>query len=505
MPKSPNSPGKCTIIIFGATGDLTKRKLIPSLYHLYAEGKLDKSFSVLGVSRREMRDEDLRKNLKAGVKEFGKGEFDEKIWKTFSEGIFSTDVEYDDKDSYRRLKEKIEKIDTDRKTGGNRLFYLAIPPEAYGTVVTNIGEAGLHKKKKNSNWTRIIVEKPIGYDLSSAVELNNNIGEVFSEDEIFRIDHFLGKETVQNLLAFRFANGIFEPIWNRNYIDHVQITTAETVGVENRAGYYEKSGALRDMVQNHLLQVLAHIAMEAPARFDATTFRDEKVKVYDSIQPVRPTDVDGISVRAQYGRGKVNGKILPAYRNEKGVARNSKTETYVALKLVLDNWRWAGVPFFLRTGKRMAKRTTQVVLVFKQAPHQIFSSFEGLRGQEIESNVLIIRIQPDEGISLCFGAKVPGPGMAIKPVTMDFSYAESFDTKIADAYERLLLDAMLGDATLFARRDMVETCWEIINPFLEAWENSRVRKLPTYPSGSWGPKESIDFINKFGCCCWRED
>jgi glucose-6-phosphate 1-dehydrogenase len=501
--KTARTPEPCLMVIFGATGDLTKRKLIPALYHLYSAGVLHKNFSVLGISRGEISDGEFRNRMKDGVKEFGKGKFNAKHWKEFSEGLFSMSADYGNDESYRKLKEKAASIMDSRGITGNKLFYLAVPPEAYATIVGKIGEAGLHGSGSDGAWVRVIIEKPIGYDIESARNLNDRFGHVFNEDQIYRIDHFLGKETVQNLLVFRFANGIFEPIWNRNYIDHVQITAAEKVGVENRGGYYEKAGALRDMVQNHLLQVLAQIAMEPPARFDATAFRDEKVKVFQSVQAIKPKNVDRISVRAQYRSGTMDGKKVPGYRQEKGIAPDSMAETFVALKLTIDNWRWAGVPFFLRTGKRLAKRCTEVVLVFKQAPHQIFSSFTGLRENIIDSNILVLRIQPDEGISLRFGAKSPGQGMDVQPVTMDFNYDTSFDGAIADAYERLLLDAMYGDASLFARRDGVEACWGIINPILEAWEGSQAKILPVYDPGSWGPDEAHELLRR-DRCWWRE-
>jgi glucose-6-phosphate 1-dehydrogenase len=500
---SDRLPEPCVMIIFGATGDLTRRKLIPALFHLYSLDKLPKEFSVLGVSRKDMSDDVFRDTMKEGVEEFGREKPDEKKWENFAKILFSRQIAYDDPDSYHALADALDAVAKERNASGNRLFYLALPPSAYGTVVHNIDEAGLNKPARENEWVRIIVEKPIGYDLDSAVALNDRIAEAFAEEQVYRIDHFLGKETVQNLLVFRFANGIFEPVWNRNYIDHVQITAAETVGVEDRGGYYEKSGALRDMIQNHLLQVLAHTAMEPPARFDAHAFRDEKVKVFHAVQPIRTEDVERQVVRAQYGKGSIDGRKVAAYRDEEGIDRKSTTETYVALKLIIDNWRWSGVPFYLRTGKRMAEQKSEVVLVFKRAPHRIFSHFDGLAESGLDANVLAIRIQPNEGISLRFGAKKPGPGMQVQPVDMDFNYDSSFGGRLSDAYERLLLDALIGDAALFARRDAVEASWKILDPILDVWERSRVRKLPHYEAGSCGPREADELLERNGCW-WRE-
>jgi len=496
-------PEQCNLIIFGATGDLTKRKLIPALFEMYSEQMLPEKFNILGVTRGDMSDKDFRRRMKEANEEFGKRKSNSDSWEEFENHLHCCPIDYDERNSFENLKKTIESAESKYELPHNRLFYLSVPPSAYLPIVKQLGAVNLNIPPEENTWVRIIIEKPIGYDLESAKELNDEIGEYFTEDQVFRIDHFLGKETVQNLLAFRFANGIFEPIWNRNYIDHVQITAAETVGVEGRGGYYENSGALRDMIQNHLLQVFAHIAMEAPARFDADTFRDEKVKVFDSVKPISTDEVDNIAVRAQYSRGTLNGKEVPGYKEEDGVDKNSLTESYAALKLYVDNWRWAGVPFYLRTGKRMATQVSEVMLVFKQAPHQIFQSFGNIDGEELDANILAIRLQPDEGMSLRFGAKVPGQGMKIKPVTMEFDYETAFKAKLGDAYERLLLDAMQGDAALFARRDGVEASWRIIMPVLEAWNNSNEKKLPTYEAGSWGPKEAEELLFKDNCW-WRK-
>jgi len=496
-------PHPCTLVIFGATGDLTKRKLIPALYDMYSEQMLPENITILGVTRGSMRDKEFRQSMKEANKEFGSRKPKRGEWDKFEERLHCSPIDYDKRDSFENLKNTLDSIEKKYNIPGNRLFYLSVPPSAYLPIVNQLGSVSLNTPPDDNAWVRIIIEKPIGYDLESAKELNDKVGEVFDEQQIYRIDHFLGKETVQNLLAFRFANGIFEPIWNRNYIDHVQITAAEMVGVEGRGAYYEDSGALRDMIQNHLLQVLAHTAMEAPARFDADTFRDEKVKVFDSVKSISVDEVDNVSVRAQYGRGTLNGEEVPGYKEEEGVDKNSVTETYAALKLHVDNWRWAGVPFYLRTGKRMATRVSEVMLVFKQAPHQIFQSFGDIGDGDLDANILAIRLQPDEGISLRFGAKVPGQGMKIKPVMMEFDYESAFKAKLADAYERLLIDAMLGDAALFARRDGVEASWRIIMPVLEKWKNSDVNELPAYEAGSWGPKEAEELLFKDNCW-WRK-
>ncbi len=496
-------PEPCTLVIFGATGDLTKRKLIPALYEMYTQHMLPEKINILGVTRGDMSDNDFRRRMKEANEEFSKRKSNSDNWKDFEEHLHCCPINYDERNSFENLKMTIEAAEKKYDLPGNRLFYLSVPPSAYLPIVKQLGAVNLNTPPEEHTWVRIIIEKPIGYDLESAKDLNNKVGEYFAEDQIFRIDHFLGKETVQNLLAFRFANGIFEPIWNRHYIDHVQITAGETVGVEGRGGYYERSGALRDMIQNHLLQVFAHTAMEAPVRFDADAFRDEKVKVFESVKPISNEEVDTVAVRAQYIRGKIDGKEVPGYKEEEGVDKNSLTETYAALKLNINNWRWAGVPFYLRTGKRLPKRVSEVILVFKRIPHQIFQSDTGLRDGEIDANILAIRLQPDEGISLRFGAKVPGQGMKIKPVTMKFDYETTFNTKLAAAYERLLLDAMLGDAALFARHDGVEASWRILMPVLEAWKNEDVKELPAYEAGSWGPKEADELLKREGCW-WRE-
>ena len=498
-----HKPDPFSLIIFGATGDLTKRKLIPALFHLFSAKTLPENFFILGVSRGITTDQDFLHRMKKANDEFGSGSSNTDTWKKFEQRLYCCPIDYDKRDSFENLRKTLENIERDRQLPGNRLYYLSVPPSAYLPIIKKMGELRLNTQVSENSWTRIIIEKPIGYDLQTARELNDHVAEVFAENQVYRIDHFLGKETVQNLLAFRFANGIFEPIWNRRYIDHVQITAAETVGLEGRGGYYEKSGALRDMIQNHLLQVFAHTAMEAPARFDAKYFRDEKVKVFDSVRPIQPDEVKDIAVRAQYTGGKINDKEVPGYKEEDGVSEHSVTETYAAIKLMINNWRWAGVPFFLRTGKRLPRRVLELILVFKRIPHQIFQSHTHAGNGEIDANVLAIRLQPDESISLRFGAKVPGQGMKVQSVSMKFDYESTFRTKLADAYERLLLDAILGDASLFARRDGVEASWRILMPVIEAWENEKEMKLPEYKAGTWGPEEAEELLKRNGCW-WRD-
>src|SRR5581483_2018676 len=453
------------MVIFGATGDLMRRKLMPALYNLYREHLLPAGFSIVGVSRTQMSSEQFRAAMKKAIQEFDEeASHDESAWESFAEGLSYLTAQTDQPDHYRELAKELERVDHERGTGSNRLFYLAVPPSSILEIVRQLDAAKLARTPQG--WTRIIIEKPFGHDLDSARELNERIARVFDEDQIYRIDHYLGKETVQNLMVFRFANGIFEPIWNRRYVDNIQITAAETVGVENRAAYFEEAGELRDMVQNHLLQVMALTGMEPPTSIAADSIRAEKAKLLRSIVPVGP-NVDGCVVRGQYGPGWVEGVKVPGYREEPGVNPNSSTETFVALKLFVENWRWAGVPFYLRAGKRMPKRVTEVAIHFKSAPLMLF---EHTPLDQITPNQLIVRIQPDEGISLKFSAKVPGPAIHIRPVTMDFRYASSFGVATADAYERLLLDCMLGDPTLFADREGVEAAWALVTPILRAWQ-----------------------------------
>ncbi|MFL6514872.1 MAG: glucose-6-phosphate dehydrogenase [Chthoniobacterales bacterium] len=490
-------PQPCSIVIFGATGDLTHRKLIPALYNLVADGELPPAVAVVGVARRDKNDEGFRKELEESVRKFSRQNVRDEIWKTFSQSISYHRTEFHDLKGYESLAERLQQIDKERGTRGNRLFYLAVAPEQFDDIVANIKTAGLNRAPEGS-WARVIVEKPFGTDLASARELNRIVSNSFAEDQTYRIDHFLGKETAQNILVLRFANAIFEPLWNTRYIDHVQITAAETLGVEGRAGYYDKSGALRDMVQNHLLQLLCLIAMEAPTDLAADSIRDEKVKVVRSLRRMAGDAVIENVVRGQYAAGAINGKPVAAYRDEQGVDPKSNIETYVALRLRIDDWRWADVPVYLRVGKRLPKSGTEISVHFKKAPPVLFNK----ETTTLDQNVLVIRIQPDEGISLRMQAKIPGTSLRIEPVKMDFHYGTSFGKPSPEAYERLLLDAMSGDATLFARRDEVEEAWAFIDPIEEAWKSQGEKGLHFYSAGSWGPEEADELLSREGRA-WR--
>lgn len=486
----------CAVVIFGASGDLTKRKLVPALYHLAQNRLLPAEIAVIGVARRATSDEDFRENMRSSVIEFSGGEeLDEPVWESFAKGLYYVAGEFGDPETYRKLAERLEHVDRERGTSGNRVFYLSTAPSAFTQIVHKLGDAGL-VKQEGGQWRRVIIEKPIGQSLESAIELNRSVSEVLDESQIYRIDHYLGKETVQNLLAFRFANGIFEPLWNRNYIDNVQITNAEAVGVEGRGSYYEGTGVVRDMIQNHVFQVLSNFVMEPPVNLSPDSVRDEKIKVMEAVKPITHDMVSHVAVRGQYGPGHIGGKSVPGYRQEEGVAPDSPTETFAAIKLEFDNWRWAGVPFYIRSGKRLARRVTEIAIQFKDAPHRLFG--ERVAGQ-IEPNVLIVRIQPNEGITLRFDAKVPGQTTTIRGVNMDFRYGSSFGARLAEAYERLILDCILGDSTLYARRDMTERGWEIVTPILERWaEEPPGDMFPNYEAGSWGPKASDDLLAREG-------
>ncbi|MCA9664342.1 MAG: glucose-6-phosphate dehydrogenase [Myxococcales bacterium] len=488
----------CTIVIFGASGDLTKRKLMPGLYSLYQQNLLGGACAIVGASRTKYSHEDFRQEMKEAVAEHGHGGLgDEAQWNTFAESLFYNPTDgRSEPQSFDALAALLEKIDGERGTGGNRLFYLSTPPSLYTPIARDLARVGLNRRgrDKGAGWTRIIVEKPFGHDLESAKQLNVDLLEHFSENQVYRIDHYLGKETVQNINVLRFANGIFEPLWDRRYIDHVQITASENLGVGSRGGYYEGAGALRDMLKNHLLQVLALVAMEPPSSLDAAGVRDEKSKVLRAVRRIPADQVDDYAARGQYAKGSVNGQPVNGYRDETGVDAESNTETYAALKLYVDNWRWADVPFYLRSGKRMPKRVTEVAIQFRRVPHDLF------RGQQLESNTLILRLQPDEGITLRFGAKVPGQAVQIRPVSMEFQYGTSFGKRSPEAYERLLLDAMLGDSTLFARGDFVELSWELVTPVIDYWA-AHVADFPNYAAGSWGPKVSDDLVE--GDDHWR--
>lgn len=484
------TPDPCILVIFGASGDLTKRKLFPALYSLAFRRLLPERFAVVGTARTEETDEEFKARMKEAVQEFGRDEFRDDVWDTLADGMRYVATDFADEAGEDRLAEVLNELDEERNTGGNRVYYLAIPPSVFGTVVRALGE-----RRSTKGWTRLIVEKPFGHDLSSARELNSAIEEHFEENEVFRIDHYLGKETVQNMLALRFANGIFEPIWNRQFVDHVQITVAESMGIEGRADYYDKAGAIRDIFQNHLLQLLAITAMEPPIDFTADSVRNEKVKVLRAMHTPGPKSV----VRGQYGRGFVEGEEVRGYREEEGVDHSSVTETYVAAKLYVDNWRWADTPFYVRMGKRLPRRETTIAIEFKRAPHP---PFEELAAEGLRPNVLLVHVQPDEGVSLAIGAKVPGQGMTIRTVHMDFLYGGAFRMGLPEAYERLILDAMIGDATLFTRIDEVEEQWSLVDTIVAAWSRDRPA-FPNYAAGTWGPPSADDLLARDGRA-WRK-
>jgi glucose-6-phosphate 1-dehydrogenase len=485
-------PEPCLMVIFGASGDLTKRKLIPAIFDLAREGLLPAGFAIVGAARTEMSDAGFRSYLHEAMKEFGHlRDSESTLWESFASGLYYHTMDPGKADQYGELRKRIRLLDTERNTNGNFLFYLSTPPGLYQPIVHHLGSGKLNKPASENSWVRIIIEKPFGIDLKSARELNKSVLEVFEENQVYRIDHYLGKETVQNLLVFRFANGIFEPIWNRNYVDHVQITAAETVGVESRGGYYEEAGAMRDMIQNHMLQLLAHTAMEPPVLFDAQQVRDEKQKVFQAIRPISPDDVHRFTVRGRYAAGTLGGKQVTGYLEEKGVSKKSETETYVAIKFLIDNWRWAGIPFYVRSGKRLPKRVTEIAVQFKKTPHRLFRT---MSSDHIDQNNIVIRIQPDEGISLKFSSKIPGSSMRMRPVTMDFRYGSSFGGHLADAYTRLILDCMSGDATLYARGDSVDVAWQLITPIHEGWKDNKESRVYDYAAGTWGPKEADEMI-----------
>lgn len=490
-------PQPCTVVIFGATGDLTHRKLIPALYNIAADGELPPALTVVGFARREKTDDQFREELGEAIHKFSRQTVDEELWKSFSQSIFYHRSNFEDDDGYKSLGERLSKIDQERGTEGNRLFYLAVAPEQFEPIMERIRRHGLNKSP-DGGWSRIVVEKPFGADLASARKLNSTVAQSFPERDTFRIDHYLGKETAQNLMVLRFANAIFEPLWNSRNIDHVQITASETLGVEGRAGYYDGAGALRDMVQNHLLQLLCLVAMEPPTDLSADSIRDEKVKVVRSLRRLQGEEVAKNVVRGQYAAGAINGREVAAYREEPGVPEGSMTETYAALRLRIENWRWANVPFYVRVGKRLPKSGTEISVHFKQAPGVLFNRESVVP----EENVMVIRIQPDEGVSLRMQAKKPGAVLRIEPVKMDFHYGTSFGKASPEAYERLLLDAMSGDATLFARRDEVEQAWRFIDDIEHAWQSEEAPPLCFYPSGSWGPQEAEDLLGAEGRA-WR--
>jgi len=484
----------CVMVIFGATGDLTKRKLLPALYNLAKDDFLPHKFAVIGVGRQEMSSEEFRKMIIDELKEFV-AKPEPKLIKWFEERTYYTGGDFDDdKKLFTDLKKCLGDVTTEHQIPPNYFYYLATPPDLFANVTQKIVKNGLGKEE-DGNWRRFIYEKPFGRDLESAKKLNRSLLRLLQERQIYRIDHYLGKETVQNLLVFRFGNSIFEPIWNRNYVDHVQITVAETLGVEQRAGYYDNAGALRDMIPNHILQLVTLTAMEPPVSFEADAVRDEQAKILHAIQPFTPEEVIHHAVRGQYGDGEIDGKKVPAYRDEDKVAPHSNTDTYAALKLTLDNWRWADVPFYIRTGKRMAARNSTIVVEFKKAP---FVLFRETGVERLRTNRIVIHIQPDEGITLHFGAKIPGPIVNVGPVDMDFNYRDHFKERVSTGYERLLYDCMIGDATLFQRADQVEAGWNIVTPVLDVWKALPPRDFPNYASGSWGPEDSDKMLELDG-------
>jgi glucose-6-phosphate 1-dehydrogenase len=481
------------MVIFGASGDLTQRKLIPALVNLSRDSLLPKDVAVIGLARRPMSDQDFRRKMGEGLHDLKAQSAEAKVWDNLQSRLFYLAGDLQQPATFAALRDRLERCDRELKTQGNYLFYLSTAPDLFGPAVGQLGESGL-TNEENQHWRRVIIEKPFGRDLESARTLNHELRNVLSEQQIYRIDHYLGKETVQNILVFRFANGIFEPLWNRRYIDHVQITVGETVGVEDRGAYYDSSGALRDMVPNHLFQLVALIGMEPPSSLDADAIRDEQVKLIKSIRPFSIEDVPKRAVRGQYTKGTVGGKPVPGYREEPKVPKNSHTETYAALKLEIDNWRWADVPFYLRTGKRMARRHTEIVIQYRRAPHLLFRNTAITACQ---ANQLVLSIQPEEGVSLRFGAKIPGPVVKLGGVTMDFDYAQKFGNRPSTGYERLLYDCMIGDQTLFRRADMSELGWAIVEPIQKSWEQGG-DGLAEYPAGSWGPEAANELMARDG-------
>jgi glucose-6-phosphate 1-dehydrogenase len=483
-------------VIFGASGDLARRKLVPALFDLHQEKVLPDGFAVLGVSRTPHTDASFRERLLAAAREEAGERFDAPGWETFASRLFYHPGDILDAEGFPALRDRVRSLCGERGIPGNLLFYLSLAPKHYAAAVRGIGASGLSRPEEPlPGFRRVVIEKPFGSDLASARALSGDVSAVFRERQIFRIDHYLGKETVQNLLVFRFGNGIFEPLWNRNYIDHVQITAAEAIGVGSRGDYYDGAGAVRDMLQNHLLQLLALVAMEPPISLSAEDVRDEKLKLLRSVEPVPPDRLGEMCVRGQYTAGPVRGEAVPAYRSEAGVPAGSLTETYVAARFTVDNWRWGGVPFFLRSGKRLAGRATEIAIRFRPAPYRLF---EHTACGQMESNQLVLNIRPDEGIFLQFGAKFPGPSICVQPVQFRFSYEQAFGEKSPPAYGRLLLDAMLGDATLFPRQDIVEVSWELLEPYLDRWRENPGRDLYFYPAGSWGPREADELLAREG-------
>jgi glucose-6-phosphate 1-dehydrogenase len=490
----PRIAGPCGMVLFGVTGDLSRKKVMPAIYDLANRGLLPPGFSLTGFARRDWANQDFEQIVHDSVKAHARTEFREEVWRQLAEGFRFVPGDFDDDAAFDHLRRTIEELDQERGTGGNHAFYLAIPPAFFGKAVGQLKEHGLADPHDGS-WRRVVVEKPFGHDLESARELSTVLNSVFPPGSIFRIDHYLGKETVQNILAIRFANAMFEPIWNAHYVDHVQITMAEDVGIGGRAGYYDGIGAARDVIQNHLLQLMSLVAMEEPTAFDAEALRIEKQKVLASV--VRPRRVDLTTARGQYGPGWAGGEKVGGFLDEEGIRKTSRTETYAAIKLEVDTRRWAGVPFYLRTGKRLGRRVTEVAVVFKRAPHLPFAASAT---EELTHNALVIRVQPDEGMTMRFGSKVPGTAMEIRDVNMDFAYGGSFTEDSPEAYERLILDVLLGDPPLFPRREEVELSWQILDPILEHWESKG--RPDAYPSGTWGPESAEKMLARDGRV-WR--
>ena len=488
-------PDPAAFVLFGATGDLAHRKVIPALFQLWRTHLLPHEVTIGAVGRRPYTDEAFRSEIKESLDAFSRVQpVDQETWDDLASRIVYHQGDFADNGTYQRLSERLEQLDETCGTRGNRIFYLATQPSAFAEIVAGLGRVGLDHERRDGGWRRVVIEKPFGHDLDSAVVLNREVGKVFRERQVYRIDHYLGKETVRNLLVFRFGNGIFEPIWNRRHIDHVQITVAESIGIEGRGAFYEETGASRDFLQNHLLQLLSLVAMEPPATFEADALRDEKVKVIRAIPEMTREQVAHDVVRGQYGPGWVSAKPVKGYREEPSVNPASETETYVAARLTIDDWRWSGVPFYLRMGKRLPKRATEIAIQFKEVPHQLFKD----SASDPEPNLLAMRIQPDEGIMLRFGAKVPGLGIDVRNVTMDFTYGSAFQTDSPDAYETLILDALLGDASLFTRADEVEEAWSIVDPIIEAWSEQTVPDFPNYEAGTWGPEAADDLLAREG-------
>ena len=483
-------PDPSILVLFGSTGDLAHRKVIPALYQLWRTNLLPHEFVLLAIGRRPYDSDTFRQEIRGALEKYSRVlPLDETAWRTFAERVEYEQLNFDEPAGFDRLATHLDELDEERGTRGNRLFYLATQPSQFSELVAQLGRVGLDHEKHDGGWRRVVIEKPFGHDLLSAQKLNREVGKVFRESQVYRIDHYLGKETVRNLMVFRFGNSLFEPIWNRRYVDHIQITVAESLGIENRGAFYEETGAARDVLQNHLLQLVCLVGMEPPAAFQADALRDEKVKILRAIA-THPADV----VRGQYGPGWVAGTKVPGYREEPDVDAESETETFIAAQLQIDDWRWSGVPIYVRTGKRLPKRSTEIAIQFREVPHKLFSS----AGMEPDPNLLAIRIQPDEGIMLRFGAKIPGLGLDVRSVTMDFTYGSAFSVDSPDAYETLILDALQGDASLFTRADEVEHAWAIVDPIIDFWADSEAPAFPNYEAGTWGPPEADQLLAREG-------